>query len=1362
MAAVSLSINGEPAVLLQPDTVYRIGRNEAYEFCVADESMELFHAMAIVYRAGVLRVNALMGKVFVNGLENGNVDISRKDAIDGKVKLRFGNVAAEAQIMEPIQHHDSSGFGESLKDTSVDTTSDSLVIPETEVQSVNTSANTTVGSFFVPETQAVVFDKGVSKGGKVSLGDDFMIPETQDLLSTPPVVVHNENSNSIDEDASEMGTQIRICTQEFNNFDEDAFDDFDSSMIMGDSVTALSLRQRIENKNKQDVDKKDLELSALNWSATNPKCTVLNSTNAGELSPRELACITPDLSGQNPSQNAGNCTPDLFDLMNAGNVLSERSATPTLCGLKQLIVATIETPTATPIEVEDKENQDFIVTPSKEPASESPKNGNENNETNQDFIATQPFPFHLKRKQERLQATESLKDRPDGEFINQDFIETQPFPSKLKQNALKAADYPKDRSYEEETNQDFIATQPFPLWKKKNRNAAESTEEHRDSEDNQDFIATEAFPSISKQASKNTPENKENIPVEKNDTEPKASTSKDAKDLNSRTYNEIMEILDKMAAGFPQPPDDPNEPEIKFVKPSIIMDENYNAKVARLESIYPDGDSKRLWGLPKLPEVLNSRKAGSESPPRTTRNACQRRLSDESPRIEPRKRPAAAENSPEPKNKFSRLPLNSFIEEEDKKAADKESTPELVVTNTQLDVASHSKVKKTIGPQKEEQASDMESSPELVVKVRPGRSKRSTSTQHDSASHSKVKKTIGPKEEAQASDKESTPELVVKVRPGKLKRSTNTQFDSASHSKKKKTIEPQKEEPASDMESSPELVVKVRPGRPKKSTSTQLDSASHSKVKKTIGPKEEAQVSHKESSPELMSKVRPGRSKRSTSTQLDSASHSKVKKKIEPKKEEQESDMESSPELVVKVRPGRSKRSTSTQLDSASNSKVKKKIEPKKEEQTADKESSYSKVKKTVEPKQEEQDVPDASRSRLRNAKTIDKIQEKAAKIGNTPEEGVVEKIASKRVGRPRKIKTPTSTPQDTIKSKIKKENPPEKENANTSAVAKRRVGRPRKSQTPTEDKPEIKPKGRRSETSSTTDKMTTRNTSEEKAKGEPQSKAAETRELVVMAKKKQLTKSTSVTEEDNGPTTSTAAAAAQKETLGRRGRSIISTGTGTVASSQENALKAINEHVRKAKGQGKIKIAFSMCNLAELASVLKALKHSVEKTDDPLNCDVLIMDKGDRTYKFLVGIAASKPILSSSWLQSMRASSRATVLTEHLFSDSNFEKLYKFDPLMAMQHPQLLSGLNFMLCDGIQPNQKEMKAIIESAGGKVHKEPPAQELNLYVITVAKDKKRYKRILQNRAHVQYITTEGIMKTLVQHNLDLLNDPKVQI
>ncbi|XP_022218021.2 uncharacterized protein LOC111071160 [Drosophila obscura] len=368
-----------------------------------------------------------------------------------------------------------------------------------------------------------------------------------------------------------------------------------------------------------------------------------------------------------------------------------------------------------------------------------------------------------------------------------------------------------------------------------------------------------------------------------------------------------------------------------------------------------------------------------------------------------------------------------------------------------------------------------------------------------------------------------------------------------------------------------------------------------------------------------------------------------------------------------------------------------------------------------------------------------------------------------RRVGRPKKSKTPT--PQDTTESKIKKEKPPEKEKANTSAVGKRWVGRLRKSETPTGDDDPIKPKVSRSETPPTTGRITRRNTAKEDPKEEPQSKAAATREFVVRIKKDQQRKSSSVPEEESdGPTTSTAAAAAaaaqQKEMPGKKGRTRSSQGTGP--SSQENALKAINQHVRKAKGQGKIKIAFSMCNLAELASVLKALKHSVEKTDDPLNCDILIMDKGDRTYKFLVGMAANKPILSSSWLQSMRATSRATVEAEHLFSDSNFEKLYKFDPLMALQHPQLLSGLNFMLCEGIQPNEKEMKAIIESAGGRVYTKPPVLEHKLYVIAVAKDINRHKRLLRNHSNVQYITTEGIMKTLVQHNLALLNDPKVQI
>ncbi|XP_026844047.1 uncharacterized protein LOC6588938 [Drosophila persimilis] len=458
MAAVSISFNGEPAVLLKLGNVYRIGRKKSYEFCVDDESMELFHAVATVYLAGVLRVNALQGKVFVNGLEKINADISQKDAIDGKVKLRFGNVEAEVQVMEPIQHHDSSGIDESGMDTSVDTTIDS----------------------------------------------DFV---------------------------SEM---------QLNYFDENELDDFDLSMILdvGDVL---------------DIGATDMESN------------------------------------------------DLTQFMDH-----------------------METPTATHLEEEDD---------------------------NQNFIATQLFPIEP-----------NSSEQPSSSKSPEDFIATQPFPS---------------------PNQKWLYT-------------AECTADLSNNEGNPDMTATQGLPPRSKQA-KNTQENEENIAVENNDTEPKASPSKDAEALDTL----IMEMLNEMAKGPPQPPDDPNKPQIKFVEPCIIMDEYHNAKVSRIESVFPH--SNKSWRLPKLPEVLRSRKSGSLSPPSTTRGTYPRRFSDESPRVQPAGH----------RKKIVRFACNSLTAKEAKGSADKERTPELLVkessvsykasTSAELDSASQSKVKKRIELETEDQ-----------------------------------------------------------------------------------------------------------------------------------------------------------------------------------------------------------------------------------------------------------------------------------------------------------------------------------------------------------------------------------------------------------------------------------------------------------------------------------------------------------------------------------------------------------------------------------------------------------------------------------------------------------------------------------
>lgn len=229
--------------------------------------MELAHATACILRRGVVRLAALVGKIFVNDQEETVVDIGMEDAVAGKVKLRFGNVEARLEFGEDhdevwapntiltgsitkclpfVQVHDSSGFGECLKNGLNNTTLDSMDVPETQPPSANTSVNTTADSLFIPETQAVLCERP-STGQRVSLGDDFMIPETQDMLADlppeppvfkPPVIpVVDKPGPTIDSDEeSSQGSIIRMCTQDYN---EDAIDDFDTSQVLCDVLLPL-------------------------------------------------------------------------------------------------------------------------------------------------------------------------------------------------------------------------------------------------------------------------------------------------------------------------------------------------------------------------------------------------------------------------------------------------------------------------------------------------------------------------------------------------------------------------------------------------------------------------------------------------------------------------------------------------------------------------------------------------------------------------------------------------------------------------------------------------------------------------------------------------------------------------------------------------------------------------------------------------------------------------------------------------------------------------------------------------------------------------------------------------------------------
>ncbi|KAL7731461.1 hypothetical protein ACLKA6_017279 [Drosophila palustris] len=214
----------------------------------------------------------------------------------------------------------------------------------------------------------------------------------------------------------------------------------------------------------------------------------------------------------------------------------------------------------------------------------------------------------------------------------------------------------------------------------------------------------------------------------------------------------------------------------------------------------------------------------------------------------------------------------------------------------------------------------------------------------------------------------------------------------------------------------------------------------------------------------------------------------------------------------------------------------------------------------------------------------------------------------------------------------------------------------------------------------------------------------------------------------------------------------------------EQDPLQVINDYIKKIKSSGrKIQITMSMCNYAELRSLLNSLRNVVDVTENPLCSDLLLMDRGERTYKFLVTVAANKPVLSTSWLHAIKETRSIVVKPHHIFKDQKFEELFKYNPLSVMEQPSILKDHHFMLGNTIQPNVKEMKAIVESAGGTVHGKPPPIESNLrlFVIANKQDKQIFKQ-LRNYSNIQYTKTEGIMQTIVRHKRDLLDEYKLQV
>ncbi|XP_017060090.1 uncharacterized protein LOC108100611 isoform X2 [Drosophila ficusphila] len=1261
MADVRLIVSGSPAVHLEPDIIYRIGRKKGLEISIADESMELAHATACILRRGVVRLAALVGRIFVNGQEKTVVDIGQEDAFAGKVKLRFGNVEARLEIGEENDEaHDSSGFGECLKDRSINITTDSCDIPETQPPSANTTINTTGDSFFVPETQAVAVQRP-STVKKVSLGDDFVIPETQDLLTAlPPAqpdapVINQELMLDSDADSSE-GSLIRMCTQDYN---EDAIDDFDSSQILCDVLPPLpppKPKETPEENKKQDVlDATDLEMSALNWSASNSKFCALSSTKAEKVPPRSDACITPDLTA--PSDNLQICTPDLLDLIMDGGARAGSSSpdlfirpanktnttTPQFGGIKQLVVATIETPTATPDKEDAASSQDI----------------------NQDMIATQRFPGN--------KLLES--DVEDDDLPNQDFVPTQAF----NLGRPQPSEGPKS-SEDDEPNQDFIATQAFNLGRPQTVGSSEPGNESC----NQDFIATQVFPS-------NNSRCQDFVATQPFHLVKQASLNEGNKENISRKPN-TKKTSEMISGTIATSPVNPNEEPIKFFEPCVVKDKNHYQKICQIEGVFSDLSNKARWRNDATSDGSRKRIARSESPPATPSRKNQRLES----KLRKRRATSVDKNS-EPLSKSLCIELEvNPIPEEQEKIDKKDSAFKVEVNQWQ---SRRDRINKRVDapgkPLEEDKVkAEVENTPKKELSI-----KKETKTRRKKLKNTDTSKDETAKDVPISRTRRKT-SVDIEMLPEKEKETNSAKTTKADDSKNSSQASPKTSRKTSGETPNADKAVKS-----KKERKSNIAEISKEKPIKDI-PKgiirTRRQTTEEEAKKASMTEKSRSKESKTNDDEAETAREVQPSKSVEAKK----------PRRAVTK-----KGDTSKDVSKAETPNTEKLVKPGKKTKKDEETSKADTSKDTMKPITRNTRKASEEKAEVANPK----IPVKSEKGKRT----IVE--ASKTDSSKNEPKTTTRTRRKTLVDDPETLNV---ENPIVSVPLKRAVVRlSRTSVDQTTAQPHSSTPSVEKVSSST-------------AAGKRPKKGAAIEEL----------SSSSIN------TKKARISADEENSINRLGAT-----TTRLSQPDPDPLKAFNQYVRKAKADGKIKIAFTMCNRPALESVLKALKHVVETTEDPLQCDLLIMDKGERTYKFLTAIASNKPVLSTNWLHSVKKNRSIDIKADHLFNDDKFKEVYKFKPLSVMEHSRVLSGLHFMLGEDIIPKPNEMKVIIQSAGGKVHIQPPslAVSVDLYVVTTSKDTK-FKRRLNNYEKVHFIKTEGVMQALVQHNTELLDEHKLKL
>uniref|UniRef100_A0A674E407 PAX-interacting protein 1 n=1 Tax=Salmo trutta TaxID=8032 RepID=A0A674E407_SALTR len=161
------------------------------------------------------------------------------------------------------------------------------------------------------------------------------------------------------------------------------------------------------------------------------------------------------------------------------------------------------------------------------------------------------------------------------------------------------------------------------------------------------------------------------------------------------------------------------------------------------------------------------------------------------------------------------------------------------------------------------------------------------------------------------------------------------------------------------------------------------------------------------------------------------------------------------------------------------------------------------------------------------------------------------------------------------------------------------------------------------------------------------------------------------------------------------------------------------------------------------------------EVAESAQKCTHLVANKVTRTVKFLTAMSIVKHIVTPEWLEESWKSQKFVDEQNYMLRDAEAEVLFGFsleESLKRAHTAPLFKGKYFYITPGICPSLITMKAIVESAGGKVL---PKQPSFRKIMEHKQNKNLAEIILISCENDLHLCREYFLKNIDTHNAEFI-------